>query len=231
MPGSPPSKADFYDRFASEFDARMNRYDTEKRLRIVFDQLLTDSLTGKLLLDAGCGTGWFSRRASDRGATVVSLDIGPNLLREVAKKTSAMLVVGTSMKLCFPDDTFDCVVSSEMLEHTPSPETAFRELARVLKPGGILVITTPNRVWHFSVVAANALNLRPYEGFENWVRWSDLTRWSRAASLRVVSMSGFHLIPFQLPLLHSFIDFCDRFGPSWLGRLMINIALKARKDQ
>lgn len=231
MPGSSPSKTDFYDRFATEFDAKMNRYDTEKRLRIVFDELLTDSLTGKLLLDAGCGTGWFSRRASDRGARVVSLDIGPNLLREVRKKTDSMLVAGTSMKLCFPDGTFDCVVSSEMLEHTPSPETAFRELARVLKPGGILIITTPNRAWHFSVVAANALNLRPYEGFENWVRWSDLTRWSRATSLRNVSMSGFHLIPFQLPLLHPFIDFCDRFGDSWLGRLMINIALKARKEQ
>jgi len=225
----PPDKGYFYDGFASEFDAKMNMYDTLKRVRIVFDELLPESIEGKLLLDAGCGTGWFSRRAHERGAHVVSLDVGVHLLNEVRKKTDSLCVAGTAMQLCFPDATFDIVVSSEMIEHTPDPRAAFSELARVLKPGGVLVLTTPNRVWYPSVVIANILKIRPYEGYENWVHWSDLRRWSTGASLTLLTMRGFHLFPFQFAFLHSLIDTCDRFGDGWLGRLMINIALKGRK--
>ena len=71
----------FYDKFASEFDRKMNMYDTEKRVRVVFNALLSPKeLKGKKLLDAGCGTGWFSRRAVELGAFVTSLDVGENLL-------------------------------------------------------------------------------------------------------------------------------------------------------
>jgi len=220
----------FYEGFASEFDATMNMYDTSKRVRIVFDELLPESLSGKLLLDAGCGTGWFSKKAAQRGANVVSLDLGVGLLKETAKKVDSLLVAGTAMNLCFRDHTFDVVVSSEMLEHTSDPRISFRELARVVKPNGLFVLTTPNKVWHFSVVLANALNIRRYKGYENWVGWPDLQTWSIDNRLGVLEMRGFHLFPFQWKLFHTLLTFLDRFGRSSLGKLMINVALKARKN-
>jgi len=87
-----PEKSYFYNTFADQFDSKMNMYDTNKRLHIIFNQLLPESLKGKSVLDAGCGTGWFSKKAEEQGAKVTSLDIGYNLLRIVRNKCDSTLV-------------------------------------------------------------------------------------------------------------------------------------------
>jgi 2-polyprenyl-3-methyl-5-hydroxy-6-metoxy-1,4-benzoquinol methylase len=222
------SKQLFYDRFAEQFDSKMNMYDTEKRVRVVYDELLTEDLRGKKLLDAGSGTGWFSLRAVERGAEVTSLDIGPKLLEQVAKKCETTRVVGDICNLEFPNHSFDYVVSSEVIEHVPEPRQAIRELARVLRPGGVLVLTTPNRIWHFAITIANKTGARPYEGYENWVGYGELRRWFQQENLIVEHQRGMHLVPFVSPMLYPFIDFMDRFGKS-LGPLMLNQAIRAKK--
>ena len=76
-----------------------------------------------------------------------------------------------------------------MLEHTDAPEQAIMELARVLRANGLLVLTTPNRVWQGAVRAASRLRLRPFRGLENFVAWRRLERWCAAADLEVLSPS------------------------------------------
>ena len=57
-------KLRFYDTIADRFDTIVNRFDLDRRLDIVFAEFLTGAdLRGRTLLDAGCGTGWFSQRA------------------------------------------------------------------------------------------------------------------------------------------------------------------------
>lgn len=221
-------KQRFYDRFAGEFDAQMNRYDLEKRVRILYDHLLPEDLSGKRLLDAGSGTGWFSLRATERGAKVTSIDVGLNLLREVGRKCSTDRTVADICNLPFPDRRFDVVVSSEVIEHVPEPKRAVSELARVLKPGGLLALTTPNRVWHFAIVLANQLGARPYQGHENWVGYRELRTWIEHSGLRVEEQFGFHLFPFVTRLSHPVLDFMDRFGGQ-LGPWMLNQAIRARR--
>jgi 2-polyprenyl-6-hydroxyphenyl methylase/3-demethylubiquinone-9 3-methyltransferase len=218
----------FYERFAGEFDSRMSRYDTEKRVRIVFERLLPESLAGRELLDAGSGTGWFSREAVRRGARVTSLDVGPRLLEEVARKCDTRRVVGDVCALDFPRDSFDVVVSSEVIEHVAEPRRAVSEMARVLRPGGILALTTPNRRWHFAIALANRIGARPYEGYENWVGWSELRRWVTAEGLAVEAHFGFHLFPFVVPATHALLDRLDRLGGA-LGPVMLNQAIRGRK--
>jgi len=218
----------FYDRFAEEFDSKMNVYDTEKRVRIIFDDLLPEDLHGKKLLDAGTGTGWFSLRATQRGAEVTSMDIGPQLLEQVAKKCETHRVVGDICRMEFRDNEFDTVVSSEVIEHTPNPRQAIAELARVLKPGGVLALTAPNKIWHFAIVLANRLGARPYEGYENWVGYGELRRWIQQENLIVERHFGFHLFPFVSPAVYPVLDLMDRFGAA-LGPLMLNQAIRARK--
>ncbi|MCE7907601.1 MAG: hypothetical protein DYH02_04475, partial [Candidatus Omnitrophica bacterium COP1] len=91
----------FYNRFAGEFDQKMNRYDLERRVQIIFDVLSREDLKGKRILDGGCGTGWFSMNAVQRGAQVTSLDVGYNLLRQTALKCQSDLCNGSLCDLPF----------------------------------------------------------------------------------------------------------------------------------
>lgn len=226
MPGKGDKRL-FYNELAASFDSVMNMYDTEKRLRIIYEELLPGSLKGKLLLDAGCGTGWFSKRASEKGASVVSSDIGVNLLKVVASKCASKRAAGDLTSLPFKSNTFDIVVCSEAIEHTVEPRKALTELTRVLRPGGTIVLTVPNRFWFWSCWLANKLKLRPYEGLENWVGFSELKRWSEEAGVKVEKEFGFHMVPFVLSFTHPLIDVLDRIKP--LGPFMVNIALKGIK--
>jgi 2-polyprenyl-3-methyl-5-hydroxy-6-metoxy-1,4-benzoquinol methylase len=220
----------FYERFADEFDARMNRYEVTKRLRLVYEEALGGhDLAGRDLLDAGCGTGLFSQVGAERGAHVTSLDLGEGLLAQVAKKCESRRVVGSVMNIPFEDAVFDYVVCTEVIEHTTDPSLAVAELTRVLRPGGTLVLTTPNRVWHFAIRVASALKLRPYEGLENWVRWRDLRGWIRSEGLELLDYRGFNALPFVHPITYPVVDRLDRLGNAWLGPWMINILALAQR--
>ena len=81
-----------------------------------------------------------------------------------------------------------------MLEHTDAPDRAIQELARVLRVDGLLVLTTPNRVWQGVVRAASRLRLRPFRGLENWRTSSRGAGWSgraRRLAWRSSSISAF----------------------------------------
>jgi ubiquinone/menaquinone biosynthesis C-methylase UbiE len=219
----------FYDSIAGEFDRIMNRYDLQRRLVTVFDVLLRNvDLTGRTLLDAGCGTGWFSMRACQRGAEVTALDIGPRLLSRVRHKCGAKTALGDVLDMRFEDHSFDMVISSECIEHTLDPRQAVRELIRVCRPGGLVVITSNNRTWYWLCALANKFHWRPYQGIENWPSWSQLRRWVEQESAHIMEMRGIHLFPFQVSLLHPILKFLDRFG-RLLGPLCVNQALVAVK--
>ena len=228
----PPKKAGdnalFYNDFAEEFDRKMNRYDLRRRLDIVFNELLPREIRGKRLLDAGCGTGHFSLAASERGAAVTSMDIGERLLAKVAEKCETERIIGSVLQMPFEDNSFDIIVSTEVIEHTPAPYNAVSELYRVLRPGGILALTVPNRFWKWSCVLANALKVRPYEGMENWVGYDRLRKKLEAAGFSVIAYKGFHALPFQAAFLHPLLTLMDRQGDRF-GRFYINIAAACRK--
>ena len=218
----------FYESFAGEFDSKMNMYDTNKRLQVIYNEMLPEDLNGKALLDAGCGTGWFSKVAAERGAIVTSMDLGERLLGEVAKKCESTRVVGSILEMPFADGAFDFVVSSEVIEHIPTPLQAFDELYRVLRPGGVLALTTPNRLWYFSVWLANKFHVRPYEGLENWISWSQMRNKVESSGFQIESMVGVHLVPFVSPLLYPLLDFFHRFNKP-LAPFMVNMAIRCRK--
>lgn len=224
------NKSFFYEHFAEAFDEAMNKYDLFKRLKIIFNDLLIGDIKDKFLLDAGCGTGWFSREAKERGASVVSLDLGIDLLNQVRQKCETINVVGDTLQLPFSKGTFDIVISTEVIEHTIDPKKAINEIYRVLKPGGTVVLTTPNKLWYFSVWMANLLRLRPYQGYENWASWSMLKKWFSEIGFTIEKIKGFHLFPFISSLFYPLLDYFDRFGEK-AGSLMLNIAVKAQKKR
>jgi 2-polyprenyl-3-methyl-5-hydroxy-6-metoxy-1,4-benzoquinol methylase len=203
-------------------------YDTHKRLEVVFNELLTEEIKGKKLLDAGCGTGWFSKWACDRNAQVTSMDLGYKLLREVAKKCNSNRIVGSILEIPFKDNTFEFIISSEVIEHTPNPYLAMHELYRVLKPDGTLILTTPNKLWHIFVIIANKLRLRPYRGLENWVSRFEIKRNLNIIGFKIENLVGIHLFPFLIPMSYPILDFFNKYNKK-LGFLMVNIAVKCKK--
>ncbi len=220
----------FYERFANDFDSKMNMYDTNKRVSLVFDELLNEEIADKSLLDAGCGTGWFSLAAYKRGATVTAMDLGENLLSRVTLKAPVKTKVGSIMEIPFSDNTFDYIVSSEVIEHTPDPKKSIKELCRVLKPGGKLVITTPNKFWYFSIWIANKLKLRPYQGLENWISWNTLSKEVSTAGCLVEKKAGIHLFPFIHSSFYPVLNYFHRHNTT-LYPIMVNMAIKVVKPK
>ncbi|MBS1553228.1 MAG: class I SAM-dependent methyltransferase [Bacteroidetes bacterium] len=220
-------KEKFYDTIADDFDSIMNMYDTNRRIEVIFNDFLgNDNLKNKSLLDGGCGTGLFTKKAIEKGAIVTSLDIAPKLVELTIKKNpTAKGIEGSLLNLPFTDDFFDYVISSDVIEHTPDPLAAVKELIRVLKPGGKICITVPNRsFWYFSVKIAEVLKLRDYQGFENWVHYNELKNFLIKNNIQIITFKGIHLFPFLIPALNPLLYKIDKKTDKTLGKYMVNIA-------
>lgn len=133
-----------WQRFArTQLDSQTGRHDTRDRLQASLDVPLGE-LSGKLVLEAGCGMGRFAEVVQSTGATYVGLDYSYAVdaaQKNVGRLPGVHLVQADIFNLPFADEVFDLVISLGVLHHTPDPRRAFACLPRVLKPGGKLSVT------------------------------------------------------------------------------------------
>ena len=94
------------------------------------------------ILDAGCGTGQMLQHLGGFGHAI-GIDTSPEAIRFAATRNVEHLVLGSILELPFPENTFDCVLSLDVIEHVDADVELIRYLADVLKPGGHLVLTVP----------------------------------------------------------------------------------------
>jgi 2-polyprenyl-6-hydroxyphenyl methylase/3-demethylubiquinone-9 3-methyltransferase len=164
-------------------------------------------LAGRRVLDVGCGGGLLSEAMARRGAHVLGIDLAPAALqvaelhalegdvpvayRQVAAEALAAEVPGA----------FDVVTCMEMLEHVPDPPAVIAALARLVRPGGDVFVSTLNRTLRsflFAIVGAEyVLRLLPRgtHDYERFIRPSELARAARAAGLEVVDLTGIVVDP------------------------------------
>ena len=103
---------------------------------------------GRRVLDAGCGIGYGSTTLAESGAAeVVGIDIAESVVEAARAREAAgvRFEVGDVRKLRFEDASFDAVVAFEVIEHVAEHEAALDEFARVLRPAGIVAVSSPNR--------------------------------------------------------------------------------------
>lgn len=99
----------------------------------------------KKVLDAGCGDGEIGKMLQiERRVNVHGVDISRKGVDLANKKGLHAKVADISVHIPFRSNTFDLVISSETIEHVLNPDIFLKEIYRVLKPGGIILITTPN---------------------------------------------------------------------------------------
>ena len=129
-----------------EFFAGLDRAKREDTEAFALDYWEFNSWSGRRVLDVGCGPGWLTVQYAKGGAQVEAVDLterAVGIAQRYAESAgiTADIKVGNAEALEFTDATFDLVVSSGVLHHTPDVMRAFKECFRVLKPGGTAKIT------------------------------------------------------------------------------------------
>ena len=124
-----------YDERAYDSIIPLQRYWQRKR----HDHIVGNAITGGTTLDIGCGSSHILRSLSH----VVGLDILMNKVRYM-RKYGKPVVNGSIFALPFQANSFDCVICSQVIEHIRISMVPFQEMSRVLKPGGRLILGTPD---------------------------------------------------------------------------------------
>jgi len=151
----------FWDLYARVYD---NVYQLMPYRKLLWDTLQSLELeAGMRVLDAGCGTGNLEHFMAQKDLPAVSIDavdFSPGMLEMAAEKCRGLDFVSfqqldLSAALPFGDATFDRIVSVNVLYALPNPDATLRELLRVLKPSGTLVITSPSPDFRVSALVVD----------------------------------------------------------------------------
>ncbi|MFH1981504.1 MAG: bifunctional 2-polyprenyl-6-hydroxyphenol methylase/3-demethylubiquinol 3-O-methyltransferase UbiG [Pseudomonadota bacterium] len=177
-------------------------------LRVRFIDTSVAGLSGKMVLDVGCGGGVLAEAMAARGARVTGIDMGEAALsvaRRHGRNNGLPVTYHRSTVEAFEDAPaggYDAVTCMELLEHVPSPASVIGGCARLLKPGGHLVIATLNRTlrsWLLAIVMAEwvlGIVTRGTHSWRQFVRPADIAAWGASAGLRTNAVTGLRYLPY-----------------------------------
>lgn len=190
---------------------------SRKRLDVWLDRFLPLDGSGRRLLDAGCGTGDHLARYRNRGYDVCGLDGSVEMVR-LAKRNNPGVEIQTSdvEHFPYPDRSFDFVICIEVLRYLPTLDGCIREIRRVLRPGGICLVTAAPRLslngyWLVNgmvqlVPVGNLVRLKQY-----FTTSGGLRRIFSRAGLEQVAVHGVYMGP---------VNWGERLAPGLLPRLL-----------
>jgi 2-polyprenyl-6-hydroxyphenyl methylase / 3-demethylubiquinone-9 3-methyltransferase len=165
-------------------------------------------LSGKRVLDVGCGGGILADAMARKGAQVLGIDLASKALKvaqlhalEAGTPGVEYREVSVEALAAEQPGAFDVVTCMEMLEHVPDPGSVVRACSQLVKPGGWVIFSTINRnpkAFVFAILGAEyLLNLLPRGTHEylKFIRPSELAAFSRSAGLQLVQTRGIQYNP------------------------------------
>jgi ubiquinone/menaquinone biosynthesis C-methylase UbiE len=153
-----------YDMTAHFYDQRYGEIQRRK-----YNVVLANTPNTGRILDVGCGTGMLLGPLGERARVVVGVDMSVKMLRMAKKRaSSAFLVLADADHLPFANGSFDVVISVTLLQNMPDPSKTVREVARVLKPNGVAIITSLKRKHSQKQLTSwvSGANLEPLQTWE-----------------------------------------------------------------
>jgi 2-polyprenyl-6-hydroxyphenyl methylase/3-demethylubiquinone-9 3-methyltransferase len=196
----------YYDRLAPRLVAVEGRnWHLQSRMALVLETIDRFAQPAGRVLDVGCGTGFLLERLAERGFSGVGIDLSPESvdharrrLAEIGAADRLRAEVGSAYEP--PEGPFDLIALTDVLEHLEDPRACLRALRERLAPGGLLVVSTPNRRslpgarrWAAERgVPGIRLNLAPVD---NWQTWTGLEGHAAAAGMVPVSRRGIFFRP------------------------------------
>ncbi|MFH0911030.1 MAG: class I SAM-dependent methyltransferase [Planctomycetota bacterium] len=180
------------------------------------------------ILDLGSAEGRMLKRLSERfpRARCVGLERGAELAalgRALFPELDILL--GDAQNLPFPDASFDAVTAAAVIEHVPEPGAMVAEAARVLRPAGVVVLTSPHPFWER---IATKLGLLADDQHTRLMNLGELSALAREAGLEVTEARRFMLSPVGMPLEMPIENLARAAG---LQCLMANQLLAAQKPR
>lgn len=169
----------YFDEVAPEWD-RLRESFFSKAVR---DKALSVAIVhpGQIAADIGCGTGFITEGLVQRGLEVIAVDGSQAMLSEMKQKFAGQDSIdyrlGEAGSLPIQDETVDYAFANMYLHHVELPPEAIKEMARILKPGGILVITD---------LDCHSFEFLKREHNDRWMGFprDDIKKWLKEAGLR-----------------------------------------------
>jgi 2-polyprenyl-6-hydroxyphenyl methylase/3-demethylubiquinone-9 3-methyltransferase len=208
-PNADPAEIEKFDALAGRFWDPQGEFGPLHKLNPVRLAYVARAapLAGRRVLDVGCGGGLLAEALAAKGAEVTGIDLSRALLTTAELHALEGGVAVRYRKIsaeALADEapaSFDVVTCMEMLEHVPEPASTIGALARLVRPGGSVVVSTLNRTpqaFLFAIVGAEYLARvlpRGTHEYAKFIRPSELARAARAAGLEVRDFSGLVMNP------------------------------------
>jgi 2-polyprenyl-3-methyl-5-hydroxy-6-metoxy-1,4-benzoquinol methylase len=195
-------------------------------------RLIQRYATGKNLLDIGCAQGFFLYNASKSGYTTKGIEISQDAAAYAMTEFGLDIEAKPFEELRFPENHFDVVTLWQVLEHVPYPLTVLKEVHRILKPEGLLVVSTPNiegipakilrrKWWDIKRLHINQFSKKTLK---------DILHNAGYRNTSAVSYRGFVSLSILLTMMLKYLDTYERlkalFNPdSLIGKLLNKIML------
>jgi 2-polyprenyl-3-methyl-5-hydroxy-6-metoxy-1,4-benzoquinol methylase len=202
----------YHDSLADGWERRYRRQAFHLRQAVLEKCLRDRDIAGNLWLDAGCGTGTLSRWLAGRGCRVLGVDAASEMVTVATQAARAesyaerlsFVRINTIARLALDNSLLDGILCSSVLEYVSNPSACLAEFARILKPGGLLLVSVPNRT---SVVRQAQIACHRLGGLigQDWIEFLDYSRhqYSRSEFQQLLTQSGFSSekpVPFGGPL-------------------------------
>jgi ubiquinone/menaquinone biosynthesis C-methylase UbiE len=151
----------FYDAYNAEYYSERITNKSKKHM-MKYMKFLRKRSSLKLL-DVGCGEGYYVRDAIEEGIDAYGIDISTHALENALAEVQDRITFGSITKIPFGDEEFDVMTAFDVIEHVHPKDTSnmIQEIRRVLKPDGIIIITTPSSNFGGWVYDLTHINVRP----------------------------------------------------------------------